>query len=224
MPELSLPTDPRARTLLASSAVFGLAYLGHGLGLAAPYPLSVLIKAAGIVLLGLLALHRRAPLLGVGLLLGALGDIFLALQPTQVGPGIGAFGLGHLIYVVLFLGQWRREGARGPLGWVAAAALAAFGLAMLIYLQPHFGPLRVPASIYNGIIIIMVCLALAGRSPTFAWAGALLFVASDSLLAMRMFAGQLDWAGPLVWLTYYLGQAGLALGLSSEDPPPATPA
>lgn len=221
MAKPSLPTSPRARALLASSALFGLAYLGHGLGFAAPYPLSAIIKAAGIVLLGLLAFDRRAPLLGLGLLLGALGDVFLALEPPQVALGIGAFGLGHIIYLALFAKLWRSEGARGGVGWVAALALACFGLAMLVYLQPHFGALRVPASIYNGIIIVMACLALVGRSPTFAWAGALLFVASDSLLAMRMFAGQLDWAGPLVWLTYYLGQAGLALGLSGAPQEPS---
>jgi len=212
------PGSPRSQTrvILTASAAFGLAYLFDGLGLEVPYPLDVVIKAAGIVLLGVYALVRRKLVLAAGLMLGALGDVLLALQPARVGLGIGAFGLGHLVYVALFVGVWRREGSRGAVGWVGVGALALFGLAMLIYLQPHFGDLRVAASIYNGVIIVMACLALAGRAPTLAWVGALLFVVSDTLLALRMFAGLIAGAGPLVWLSYYLGQAGLALGLGQE--------
>lgn len=211
--------QPRERLLLLIAAIFGLAYLVDDFGLAAPYPGNVIIKTTGIALLAVLAVTRKRPLLAVGLAAGACGDALLDLQPPQVTAGIAAFGVGHLIYVALFVGELRREGSRGLPGWIGAGVLACFGVAMLIYLQPHFGELRGPASVYNGIIIVMACLATAGRSPTPAMVGALLFVASDSVLAMRMFAGQLPWAGPLVWLTYFLGQAGIALGLSRPRTP-----
>nr|WP_255216755.1 lysoplasmalogenase [Pseudenhygromyxa sp. WMMC2535] len=189
-----------------------------GLGVEAPYPIDVVIKAAGIVLLAVYAgLHRRW-LLAAGLALGAAGDVFLALQPSQVAAGIASFGLGHLVYVALFIGVWRREGRGGNAGAIAAVALAVFGVVMLILLQPHFGELRVAASVYNAVIIVMACLALIARSPKLAWIGALLFVASDTILALRMFAHVLPWAGPVVWISYYLGQAGIALGLSRDEP------
>ena len=62
-------------------------------------------------------------------------------------------------------------------------------------------------------ILVMAVLAILGRSPLLAMIGALLFVVSDSVLAVRLFAGELDWAGPVVWVCYYLGQAAITLGL-----------
>ena len=62
----------------------------------------------------------------------------------------------------------------------------------------------------------MAILAVIGRAHPLAIAGALLFVVSDSVLAWRMFADALSWGGPVVWVTYYLGQAGICLGLARE--------
>jgi len=202
--------------LLALSALLGLAYLGDGFGLTAPYPFNVVLKASGIVLLGVFAAVRGHWLLAAGLLLGSAGDVFLALEPTQTAFGIGAFGLGHIVYILLFADVLRRSASRGLPGYLAAAILAIFGAIMLVALQPHFGELRIPASIYNAIIMLMAILAVLGRAPALAIIGALLFVVSDSVLAWRMFADALPWGGPVVWVTYYLGQAGIAVGLSSR--------
>ena len=213
------PEDRTSRIILIASAVFGLAYLFNDFGLAAPYPVNVVIKAAGIVLLAVYALRRQHLVLAVGLALGATGDVFLALDESVLPLGIAAFGLGHLVYIWLFA-RWRMTaGARGGMSRIIALAIAAFGLVMLNWLQPHFGDLRVAASVYNGIILVMAVLAVLGRSPTLAMLGALLFVISDSVLAVRLFAGELDWAGPVVWVCYYLGQAGIALGLAGADRP-----
>ncbi|WP_300545852.1 lysoplasmalogenase [Maricaulis sp.] len=207
--------DRAAQILLGLSALFGLAYLFDDFGLGAPYPLDVAIKAAGILLLAGFALQQRHPVLALGLFLGAQGDIFLALQPAQLPLGIAAFGLGHLVYIYLFAMIRLRDGARGSWSRIGALALAAYGIVMLSWLQPYFGELRLAASIYNGIILVMAILAVLGRAPALALAGALLFVVSDSVLAVRLFADGLDWAGPVVWITYYLGQAGIAVGLAS---------
>lgn len=203
--------------LILLSLAFGTIYLFDDFGLGAPYPLNVVIKAAGIVLLGLFALRRGYPLLAAGLIAGSAGDAFLALEPVQLAFGIGAFGLGHVIYIVIFAQRLRETGLRGPTGYIGSAVIAVFGAAMLIFLQPHFGDLRVAASVYNGIILVMAILALMGRPPLLATIGALLFVISDSVLALRLFADMLPWGGPVVWVTYYLGQAGIALGLAQPQ-------
>lgn len=210
-------TDRTARIILIAALVLGLAYLLDDFGLGAPYPLNVIIKAGGVVLLGLYALKQGRIWLGAGLLFGSAGDAFLALQPTQQALGILAFGIGHLIYIGLFADQLRRKGNRGLPGYLAAGLLAVFGAVMLMALQPYFGDLRIAASIYNGIILVMVALALIGRAPPLATIGALLFLVSDSVLAWRMFAGMLEWAGPVVWVCYFGGQACIALGLSQKE-------
>ncbi|WP_291843288.1 lysoplasmalogenase [Maricaulis sp.] len=213
------PEDRTSRLVLIASAVFGLAYLFNDFGLAAPFPANVAIKAAGIVLLAVYALRQKHLVLAVGLALGAIGDIFLALDESMLPLGIAAFGLGHLVYIWLFA-RWRMTaGPRGGISRIAALAVALAGLAMMNWLQPHFGDLQVPATVYNGIILVMAVLAILGRAPMLALIGALLFVISDSVLAVRLFAGELDWAGPVVWVCYYLGQAGIALGLAGSDRP-----
>jgi uncharacterized membrane protein YhhN len=214
---VTIATDRASKMLLMAALVLGLAYLLDDFGLGAPYPLNVIIKAGGVVLLGAYALKQGRVWLGLGLLAGSAGDAFLALQPTQQALGILAFGIGHLIYIGLFADQLRRKGNRGLPGYLATLVLIVFGAVMLIALQPHFGDLRIAASVYNGIILVMAALALIGRAPPLATLGALLFVVSDSVLAWRMFAGMLDWAGPVVWVCYFGGQALIALGLSARE-------
>ena len=208
--------DRIAMGLLAISVVFGLAYLFDDFGLGAPYPFNIVVKAAGIVLLAVIALRLEHPVLALGLAFGALGDVFLAMEPGMLPFGIAAFGLGHLVYIGLFARIRMRDGGRGGWSHVAALALAAYGVVVLSWLQPYFGDLRVAASVYNAIIVVMTILALVGRAPGLALAGALLFLVSDSVLAVRLFTGYLSWAGPVVWVTYYLGQAGIALGLAAQ--------
>ena len=203
----TIARDRISQLVLAAALLLGLAYLFDDFGLGAPYPLNVFIKAGGVVLLGLYALKQGRLWLGIGLIFGSAGDAFLALQPTQQALGIVAFGIGHLIYIGLFADQLRRKGNRGLPGYLASLVLVGFGAVMLIALQPHFGDLRIAASIYNAIILVMAVLALVGRAPPLATLGALLFVVSDSVLAWRMFAGMLDWAGPVVWVCYFGGQA-----------------
>ena len=155
-----LAGDRVAQIILGLSALFGLAYLFHDFGLAAPYPGNVVIKAAGIILLAAFALQQKHPVLALGLFLGSLGDIFLALEPTQLAAGIGAFGLGHLVYIYLFARIRLTHGDRAGWSRIAALALAAYGVVILSWLQPYFGELQIPASIYNGIIMVMAVLAL----------------------------------------------------------------
>ena len=65
----------------------------------------------------------------------------------------------------------------------ARRALAAYGVVMLGWLQPYFGDLQLPASIYNGIILVMTVLAVIGRVPPLATAGALLFLVLHLLVS-----------------------------------------
>lgn len=212
----TLAGDRPSQIILILSALFALAYLLDDFGLSAPYPADVAIKAAGILLLAVFALVHGHRILALGLFLGSLGDIFLALEPAQLPLGIAAFGLGHLVYIFLFARIRLESGGRSGWSRIAALALAAYGVVMLGWLQPYFGDLQLPASIYNGIILVMTVLAVIGRVPPLATAGALLFLVSDSVLAVRLFTGYLEWAGPVVWVTYYLGQAGIALGLALD--------
>lgn len=105
----------------------------------------------------------------------------------------------------------------------AAVLLGAFAVLNVMGLWPHLpAPMRVPVLAYVVVLASMAVLALARRwrspkpdaveasSARWAAAGAVLFVASDSLLAWDRFAGGLPLASLLVLSTYYAAQYAIA--------------
>jgi len=205
--------------LLSLAALLAVAYLATGFGLPMDYPATVALKASGILLLAVYAARQNAYLLALALAFSAIGDAMLALQPARMTLGIGAFGLAHILYAWIFLRVLRSRGLRGLVGYALAAIIAVFGVIMLIWLQPGMGELRVPATIYNGIILVMAAIAALSKARWLAVIGALLFVGSDSLIALDLFK-DIDpaWRGPTVWISYVAAQFCLTLGLIRERP------
>ncbi|MHB9783904.1 lysoplasmalogenase [Stenotrophomonas maltophilia] len=161
--------------------------------------------------------YRRAVL--AGMLLSCAGDIALMLPMDAFVPGLLAFLLAHLCYIVAF-----RDGLRAGRGLLAAAVLlGAVAVLNVMGLWPHLpAPMRTPVMAYVVVLASMAVLALARVwarpqaaepepcSARWAAAGALLFVASDSLLAWGRFAGGLPLASLLVLSTYYAAQYAIA--------------
>lgn len=209
--------SPRPNATLAS-VVFGAAALltvVYGLqqvGLVGPWRPAWALKGAGILALaGYAALNRR-PVLTLALSASAVGDVALALDPPQWVAGIGAFGLAHAFYIAIFLSWLARDGVRRATLPISVAVLI-FAAAMLVWLGPDMGELRLPASLYIGIILVMAALALAAHGPRLVAFGALAFVASDSLIALEAFKGVDLGEVPWVWITYALAQLALAAGV-----------
>lgn len=167
--------------------------------------------------------YRRAVL--AGMLLSCLGDIALMLPVDAFVPGLIAFLLAHLCYITAF-----RDGLRAGRGLLAATALlGAFAVLNVMGLWPHLpAPMRIPVLAYVVVLASMAVLALArlwrrpppaamdAGSARWAAAGALLFVASDSLLAWDRFGGGLPLASLLVLSTYYAAQYAIARSVKQQ--------
>jgi uncharacterized membrane protein YhhN len=148
-----------------------------------------------------------------------IGDIALMLPFDAFVPGLIAFLLAHVCYIVAL-----RAGFRAGRGMLFAAALlavfAGINLAGLWPLLPN--DLRIPVVVYVAVLALMATLALARAwtnsaptpsAPTSArWAaiGAVLFVISDSVLAWDRFGGGLPAATLCVLSTYYAAQYCIA--------------
>lgn len=161
--------------------------------------------------------YRRAILLGMAF--SCIGDIALMLPFDAFVPGLIAFLLAHLCYIVAF-----RAGFRAGRGLLIAAALlavfAGINLAGLWPLLPN--DLRIPVVVYVVVLALMATLALARAwannaatpsAPTSARCaatGAVLFVISDSVLAWDRFGGGLPAASLCVLSTYYAAQYCIA--------------
>ena len=95
--------------------------------------------------------------------------------------------------------------------------MLAYGLAVFAILRPHLGPLLVPVLAYMLVILAMAWRAIeyAREYPApgslAAAFGALLFVISDSALALNRFARPFRAAQALVLGTYFVAQWLIAL-------------
>lgn len=173
---------------------------------------------------------RGGPPLLVGALgLGSLGDAFLAWDDeTSFLCGLGSFLVAHLLYIAVFV---QHEGSGMQLqpkldvllnGWRAAATggLTLLVPGMIASLVPRIGPeLRLPVVVYSLVIFVMALAALTLDS-TQVITGALMFAASDSILAAdRFLVPPTSPVRPLmqhaVWLLYYPGQLLIAVGFLS---------
>ena len=176
------------------------------------------------------------PLLAVAVFWGGRGSrwgttytlLFTAIALSWIGDGAGTFfpmlptvpmmllffGLAHLCYIWLF---WRAHPgpARADVGdrlrpvvgrparracWPAAS-----------------GACSSPVAIY-GLVLGGTAVAASRCHPLVA-AGGAFFLASDTILAFRLFMPDAmpDWTSPLVMLTYCLGQGLIAAGVIVAD-------
>ena len=212
--------DSTDRLLWMISIIASLAYLIIPGDL--PFQFRALVKALGVGLLCALALRqavqsgrsRDAYGLALALAFSTLGDIFLAWRFTNAFVfGLAAFLLAHLTYLVLFVNRWRRPLRPPIIRLVGSAAFLIFCLFFSQWLSPSLGNLAVPVMIYVCAITLMVVSSLwADFSTRLVVLGATLFMISDSILAADKFRLEIPWSSTLIWITYYLGQYGIAIG------------
>jgi uncharacterized membrane protein YhhN len=185
-----------------------------GLWLAKPLASAAFVWAA-------LAWGALASAFGAWILAGlaacALGDVLLIAKtaPRALRAGMLAFGIGHALFTVAFVGRGLE-----PVATLAAAA-AAFGLLLGVWrwLRPHLGREDRRAVLsYLVVIGAMAACALgagAAGAPWAATAGALLFVASDLAVAQDRFVAQ-SFTSTLWGLpAYYAAQLLLAAGAAA---------
>ena len=178
-------------------------------------------KTLAVAMLAVLAFMQGGPLLLVAALaLSAVGDAFLSRDGEKAFlGGLASFLLAHILYVPLFLQSGGGSGLLGTESWrgAIALALAAFAIVMLAALWRRVGPaLRIPIAVYVAAILAMGISALT-TSDTLVIGGAVLFMASDGLLAAEKFllaaiSPHRVWMRYAVWALYYAAQLAITLG------------
>lgn len=204
--------------LMAACAVFALIY--WPMVMHEPSFWRSLLKTLSVAGLALVALVSDAPLPLFGALaLCSIGDFFLSRgRDKAFMTGVGAFAMGHLGYVLLFLNTVGSAPAtlfQPPRLW-GALALIGLGLMMVRMLVPRAGDLRVPVLLYIPTILGMGLAALTlppEGALILVLPAALSFIASDTLLATEKFllsesqpTGRV--ATYAVWPLYWVAQFG----------------
>jgi uncharacterized membrane protein YhhN len=200
------------RLLVASSLVFGFSYplLWDHL----PPAMDMAWKGAGVGLLAIAAALRArsgdARLFALILALGATGDVLLEMS---LAAGALAFAAGHGVAIFLYRRNGRPDSDQRDWAFAGLILLAAL-------LVPGFlldG--REEAMAFTAYALLLGAMAAAAWLSRFPrWlvaAGALLFLASDMLIALRM-GSDASGLGAPIWLLYYAGQLLIYLGVTSS--------
>jgi len=152
-----------------------------------------------------------------------VGDVLLMLPRDLFVPGLAAFLAGHLLFIVGLLQPPAPPGtppfAFSSVGLAVASAVAvAYGAVPTVLIfralrRDGHRQLIPPVGVYLVAILTMAVLAANVGVPTAA-AGAALFVASDTVLALDRFVRPLRHGDLSVHVTYHLAQGLLVLSLA----------
>ncbi len=171
--------------------------------------------------IGLNSIFKKSIFLGM--IMCWLGDILLIYQRVDgvyFILGLSAFLLGHIGYIVAFT-RTGDEGHNIALikrqGWVMVLVFA-YGYFFFKRLEPHLGEMIFPVILYTIVICLMLLMAVnryervERKSFQLVVIGAILFVASDSILAWNKFVDPLVFSHTLIMSTYGLAQLFIASG------------
>jgi len=147
---------------------------------------------------------KLSPWITAALAFSALGDAFGAAHVFLAQ--MGAFACAHVCYIVFFCYQEKKvEAMQRRMTRIFLALL--YGGLIITYLLPYVpaGVLTAGVTIYCYLILVMLLMALRAKNHWFA-IGALLFVFSDSILAINKFAIDIPYATWFIMVSYYAGQ------------------
>ena len=153
------------------------------------------------------------------LLFSWTGDVLLLFQQNNSVfflLGLSAFLIAHIFYIIFFNRVRVNESVRGNVWLLLIVVIYYSSLISLLY--SHLGGMKLPVLVYGIVISWMFMLAMhmlfiknktAGK---WMMTGALLFVISDSLLAVNKFYQPFAIAGVVIMLSYGLAQLFIVEG------------
>ncbi len=172
---------------------------------------------------------HRSVLFLVALSFCWVGDVLLIFVSSNelffIG-GLISFLLGHVMYIFCYRKLRMAPSTNELLGsqkvrFSFPIILAGTGLVVILY--PSIGALKIPVMIYALAITLMAISALLryGRTSlksfSFIFFGAILFMTSDSLLAINKFKEPFALAGTLIMLTYCAAQFFIVEGALAHE-------
>jgi len=167
---------------------------------------------------------KLAFLVIIALLFSWIGDVmlmFVELKSIYFILGLVAFLLAHITYILIF-NKSSQDFKPKIFTYSTGFLLALYGILLILLMWPGLGDLMIPVIIYTAIIMTMGITALfrKARGASLVLVGAMLFIASDSLLALNKFYQAFAAAGFWVMLTYILAQYFIVIGMISYFSPP----
>jgi uncharacterized membrane protein YhhN len=179
----------------------------------------------GVYYLSSVEVEHRSMAVAVAVFFSLLGDVLLMLQIKSEHFfvfGLASFLVAQMFYIFAYR-QHRLESHPDELQGVQRIRLAfpviLAGSGLVFILYPSLGSLRIPVVVYSVVIVTMVLNALFryGRTGTksfwMVFIGAVLFMISDSTIAINKFLKPVNAAEFIVMSTYITAQYLIIEGL-----------
>jgi len=157
------------------------------------------------------------------LIFSCLGDVFLLFEksaPYWFIFSLISFLLAHIFYILLFLQIKKQNQPHKKLNWVITLLITGYTTFLFLLLKPSLADLKMPVLIYASVLSIMLLSSVHAfdlpkqQFGKLCAAGALLFLISDSLLAINKFHKPFAGAGFIVMCTYIAAQLLIVLGVT----------
>jgi uncharacterized membrane protein YhhN len=153
------------------------------------------------------------------LILSWAGDISIDFSFV---PGLLCFLAAHIMYIVAFL-RISGKSSLFPRRIYLFLPLVLYGAILIIFLYPGLDTMKVPVIFYAIVILSMVAAAInrldrvSRPSYIIVLTGAILFVISDSIIAVTRFGHPFTHSGIAVMITYIVAQYLIVSGIIRQE-------
>jgi uncharacterized membrane protein YhhN len=155
-----------------------------------------------------------------------MGDLFLMFENTN--PPFFIFGLAsflatHILYIIYFAGFKNNRVSLLKKQPLLIVAVLLYGASLVWLLFPKLGNLKIPVLVYATVICTMQLYSTHAfnkvnkKAARLFLSGALLFVLSDSVLAINKFHLPFAAAGAIIMLTYCAAQYNIVCGFIKQN-------
>lgn len=163
----------------------------------------------------------------LAMLFSLFGDILLMFMDQgeiYFITGLVAFLFAQVLYAITYM-HYRYKGSNVP-GWgirmIYLFTVLAYTVILSISLLPYLGEMLLPVTLYTLTILAMVIMAIFRQNRTstlsfyLVFAGAVIFLLSDSIIAINKFMVPVFYERLLVISTYMLAQFLITSGLAEH--------
>ena len=148
-----------------------------------------------------------------------VGDVALLFDkeiPFLFMIGLGGFLVAHIQYIILFIKSSNKTNLKTGIAPFAVILFVGFTAYLIHQLWPHLGELQIPVFVYATVLMLMGVAAVSRVievGKTTVLLGAVLFVVSDSILAINKFIEPVEFGRVLIMFTYTMAQLLIVIGI-----------
>jgi uncharacterized membrane protein YhhN len=219
------------KTRILSVLYFAVSLLFIIIEMNAGNNIAIINKALIMPLLAVILIINMRPsymrmdiLIIAGLFFSWAGDIFLELPDSEVMfvPGLASFLLAHVMYLTVFF-TTKGKNYIIPKRSFLLLPVIIYGVVLIGYLYKSLGDMRLPVIVYAVVILTMLSGAInrynkvTSRSYNLVLAGAILFVLSDSMIAVNKFSFSIPSARIFIMTTYVIAQYLIVTGYIKQS-------